>query len=549
MWLRLPLLVLALLPAGAGSAGNALYLENPSAYVPPQCYTRTQDETGAVHNPCATCHVRPRVPNFVNDAGLQTAYDFPGPARANPWTNLFTDRRPAVAAALANRAELIAWLRQDNYHDATGAPALAATLAEVPADWDSDGDGRWSGYVPDAYFSFDSAGFDLAPDGSRTGWRAFVYTPLPGSFWPANGSTDDVLIRLPEAFREDVSGRPDARVYETNLAITEALIRRRDIAIPSTDEAAMGTDLDGDGVLGTATRIGFRFAPLDGVTMHYAGRAGLMQAAGEAPLAAGLYPLRTEFLHSVRYVDPGEGGDVRMAPRMKELRYMRKISWQSYYDLETKALAEEKEAYDFPDRLAMFYGSPERGIANGRGWRLQGFIEDAQGVLRPQSFEETVFCMGCHGGLGITDDSTFAFPRKLDAPAGGWQHWSQGAGLRGLADPLRADGTGDYAHYLATNHAGDEFRGNAEILAAWFDARGAVKPEMAARLAGDIATLAYPSPERALALDAAYREIVREQSFIRGRDATIAPQSEVWRQVPEDQETGIETPEPAWFGR
>ena len=51
-------------------------------------------------------------------------------------------------------------------------------------------------------FDFDDEGFDHAPDGTPTGWRAFAYMPLPSTFWPANGSTDDVLIRLPEAYRE-----------------------------------------------------------------------------------------------------------------------------------------------------------------------------------------------------------------------------------------------------------------------------------------------------------------------------------------------------------
>ena len=142
---------------------------------------------------------------------------------------------------------------------------------------------------------------------------------------------------------------------------------------------------------------------------------------------------------------------------------MKKTSWQSYADLEEGALAEKKEDADFPDRPKQFFGSAEAGIPNGMGWRLQGFIEDAAGDLRPQSFEETVFCMGCHGSIGTTDDSTFAFPRKLSGPGAfrdGWYHWTQ-KGLAGTPDLVRADGQGDYAHYLRTNHAGDEFRSNA----------------------------------------------------------------------------------------
>ena len=38
------------------------------------------------------------------------------------------------------------------------------------------------------------------------------------------------------------------------------------------------------------------------------------------------------------------------------------------------------------------------GITNQAVWVLQGFSEDANGNLRYQTFEETSFCIGCHGG-------------------------------------------------------------------------------------------------------------------------------------------------------
>lgn len=545
---RLTLLALLATAAPAHALDlTATALTNKTAYIPPQCYTKTEDAQGAVHNPCQTCHTLPRAPNFVSDPDLQQDYAMPGPALENPWTNLFVDRRAAVAATDAD--EIRAWVGTDNYLGADGRPVLAARLDRLPPEWDANGDGAWAGYRPDAYFAFDDEGFDHAPDGRRTGWRAFAYVPLPGTFWPTNGSTDDVLIRLPEAYRQTADGRESLAVYKANLAITEALINRADVAIAPVDEVELGVDLDRDGRLATATRVAFAFAPLDGVTMHWAGRAGSLGPKA-APLAAGLYPLGTEFLHSVRYLDPRPEG-VTMAPRMKELRYMKKTSWQSYADLEEGALAEKKEDADFPDRPKQFFGSAEAGIPNGMGWRLQGFIEDAAGDLRPQSFEETVFCMGCHGSIGTTDDSTFAFPRKLSGPGAfrdGWYHWTQ-KGLSGTPDLVRADGQGDYAHYLRTNHAGDEFRSNAEVISAWL-AQGDLAPEKAAALQADIAPLIMPSAGRAIALDAAYRMIVREQSFVKGRDATIAPQdATVWRRVEQDAPTGIEEPADPWFYR
>ncbi len=400
--------------------------------------------------------------------------------------------------------------------------------------------------MPDAYFRFDEDGYDLAPDGSRTGWRAFAYTPLPGSFSPASGSTDDMLVRLPEAYRQDRNGNPDWTAYAINLAIVEAMIHRTDIPIDAVDEARYGIDLDKDGRISTADHVAYDWAPLEGRNMAYVGRAGDLQAAGKAPLAAGLYPLGTEFVHTVRYVDVDDDtAAIRLSNRLKELRYMRKTSWQTYADLEEGALAEVKEDHDFPNRLPIFDGNAEIGIANGSGWRLQAFIEDRDGALRPQSFEETVFCVGCHGGIGVTDDSTFAFRRKLDTPDGGWFHWSRD-GLAGVPDPTGVDGLREYARYLTENGAADEFRANDEAIRTFFDADG--KPEAPAfdTLRNNVATLLYPSRRRALDLDKAYRTIVADQAFVKGRDALLSAAKNVHRHVEQDAPTGIESALPRW---
>ncbi len=523
-------------------------LKNPTAFIPPQCYTKTTDAAGGVHNPCFTCHVRGRSPNAINDQDLQLSYAFPGPALKNPWTNLFEDRRERIGAI--SDTEILSYVRSSNYLEPDGSIGLAAKLDHPPAGWDVNQNGTWEGYRPDAYFRFDSEGYDLAPDGTRTGWRAFAYTPLPGSFSPASGSTDDVLIRLPEAYREDAAGNVDWTIYTVNLAIVEALLSRHDVAIDPVDEAGLGVDLDKDGVLGRADHIVFDWGPLDARDMSYVGRAKVLQAAGDAPLAAGLYPLGTEFVHTVRYVDiDDETGEPKLAARLKELRYMKKTIWRTYADLEDAALEEVKEDHDFPDRVPTFDGNSEVGLANGAGWRLQAFIEDREGELRPQSFEETVFCVGCHGGIGATDNSTFAFPRKLaaaTAPAGGWFHWSQRP-LRGIPDPVRADGSGEYAQYLVENGAGDEFRSNLDIMRTFFDADGSHDADAFARLRNDVAALLYPTPQRALELDKAYRTIVVDQDFIHGRDAHPDPVETVEREVEQDEPTGIETPlNPRW---
>ena len=519
-------------------------MQNPAAYIPPQCYTKTVDESGATkgreHNPCFACHNAGLAPNFVNDADLQTTYTMPEFARTNQWKNLFVDRTDAIAAV--SDAQILAYVRTDNYHEAKGGIALATTLANIPSTWDANGNGRWDGYVPDAYFQFDAEGFDRNPQGGYTGWRAFAYTPFLGTFWPTNGSTDDVLIRLAPAFRQNRQGGFDLAVYRVNLAIVEALIRRADVPIEPVDERDFEVDLNRDGSLDEADRVVYRWAPSAGENMQYVGAAGALQTQDKIHLAAGLYPEGTEFIHTVRYLDPVGGAvGIGMSARMKEVRYAVKTGWNNYAQLSNAAQGELLEDMRFPDRLRRFRGDHETGLQNGLGWVYSGFIEDAKGALRPQSKEELYACMGCHSALGATTDSSFAFPRKLDGDqADGWYHWTQRAkGFNGLPEPRYANGVFEYTQYLALNHAGDEFRENTEVMAKFIEPDGSVNPSAAAALHGNIATLLLPSPTRALALNKAYYLIVQEQSFVRGRDAIIAPPANIHRTLDIDQPTGV----------
>jgi hypothetical protein len=542
--------------SGAGDAGastatadhmNSDAMLNPAAYIPPQCYTKTVDESGATrgreHNPCFSCHNMGVEPNYVNDADLQTTYQMPEFARTNRWQNLFVDRRPQIAAITDET--IIDYVRQDNYHDADGGITLARALANPPKNWDANANGRWDGYVPDVYFVFDDQGFDHAPNGDFTGWRAFAYTPFLGTFWPTNGSTDDVLIRLAPAFRETIDGRFDRTIYIVNLAIVQAMIQRRDVPIPPVDERLFGVDLDRNGQLDTARQITYRWAPQNNQHMNYVGLAGKRQADGLVHLAGGLYPEGTEFLHTVRYLDPvgGEVG-IGMSARMKEVRYAIKKGWNNYAQLNNAAYGEVMEDKRFPDRLRNFLGDFEQGLQNGLGWDYAAFIEDAQGALRPQTKEELYACMGCHSALGVTTDSSFAFPRKLEGDqAQGWYHWTQRAkGLNGLPEPQYANGVYEYVHYLAINHAGDEFRENTEVMDKFIEPDGSVNPAAADSLHRDIGSLLLPSRGRALALNKAYSLIVKEQSFNRGRDAIIAPPVNIHKTLEIEEPTGVTTP-------
>lgn len=166
-------------------------IENYGAYIPPQCYTKTQDLDGTIHNPCYTCHIQGKPPNFWNDIELQQFYNFPKLMLTNPYKNLFIDKTEFVKSILDE--EIMRYVRTSNYFDKDGEIYLKKIM---PKDW--------KGYIPDCYFNFDQDGFDINPKTKQyTGWVAYTYYPFLGTFWPTNGSTDDVLIRLPEVFRED----------------------------------------------------------------------------------------------------------------------------------------------------------------------------------------------------------------------------------------------------------------------------------------------------------------------------------------------------------
>jgi hypothetical protein len=516
-------------------------LANRIAYIPPQCFTETRavGGDGLAKNPCYVCHTRSEPPNYTNDDELQMSLSLPVPAKTNPWTNLFDP--PIAHVPRLSDDEILAYVRRSNYFDDRGNLELAAALDALPPAWDTNGSGKWDGFVPDVWFRFDDRGFDHRPDGSPTGWRAFAYYPFPGIFLPTNGSMDDVAIRLDPVLRRDKNGRDDEAIYEVNLAIVEALIRRTSIAIDAVDETTLGVDLDLDGRLGTASRVAFDAAPDDSgrTRMHYVGLAHEKETSAFFPIAPGLFPIGTEFFHTVRYLDVGPDGVVRLAPRMKEVRYAKKVRWASY------EISRANVAREAQDQAESSNGTHEPHWANERGlftrtWLLQGFIESGDGSLRPQTFEETAFCEGCHAGIGTTTDSTFSFARKIGegGPAGGWFHWSQ-HDLRGLAEPKRADGEYEYTFYLRQAGGADELRENTEIARRFFDDHRVLRPAEIAHLHRDISHLLLPSPGRALDLDRAYRAIVQAQSFDKGRDVVLAAARNAYANVPLGQSTGV----------
>ena len=467
---------------------------NREAIIPPQCYTRTEGK----HNPCYVCHQAPVEgrENVMNDFGLQAAYSFSDAGLTNHWSNLFEDRSERVAAI--SDAEILEWINTDNYS------ALDGRLAESEFD----------GWAPDlknlhmAAAAFDEHGF--AKDGSH--WVAFNYKPLPSTFWPTNGSTDDVMIRLPEIYRSDEDGNYSLDVYRANLAILEATIKGLDsITSLPVDERVLQRDLDKDGKLGVTTDIrDIKF---------YTGQASKLASFRH------MYPAGTEFLHTVRYVGVDEAGNVSVSTRMKEVRYMRK--WRSYgkrvYARQYQLEEFEKEAGNLP----RYHYLGHNGLDNKFGWSIHGFIEGRDGELRENTFEENMFCMGCHTSIGSTIDKTFSFARKIDG-AQGWGYID----LRGMPDaPNHGESKGEILTYFERVGGGDEFRSNEEMLQRWFKADRTSVDHAKVSAAADVYQLITPSRERALELNKAYRVIVEDQDFIFGRDATIKSPINVYDEV------------------
>jgi hypothetical protein len=472
---------------------------NKEAVIPPQCYTKHEGK----HNPCMVCHQSYTFgsrPNAMADGSLQTAYDFSDYGFKNHWENLFEDRTSRIEKISDSKVKK--YIEEDNY-----TPLIEDLKV-------SD----WNGIIPEienlqkGAAAFDEYGFAI--DGSQ--WVAFNYKPMPSTFWPTNGSTDDVMIRLPVAFRtSSCTNQPGNNdVYIANLGLLELAIQERNsVSIPNVDERNICDDINGDGeITNNVSRVIKR--------RNYFGYASNVLVKNM------LYPQGTEFLHSVRYVGVDSHGAIYIPARMKELRYMVKTNDFDKVSLSSLYGNEQQEKID--GNLPT-YNYKKTGSANEFGWKLLGFIEDQQGRLRLQNREETMFCMGCHKTIGTTIDQTFSFPRKVSG-IDGWGYIN----LMGMADAPSIVGSadGEILNYLKTVGGGDEFRQNDEMIERWFSADGKVLEDKVNT--ADVYELITPSPERALKLNKAYWTIVLDQDFNHGRDANITPARNVYENIDEN---------------
>ncbi|MBN2825722.1 MAG: hypothetical protein JXQ76_10380, partial [Campylobacterales bacterium] len=482
-----------------GDSQTPMY--NGEAAVTAMCYTKHE----STYNPCYVCHqnrIHDGRANTMDDGFLQNEYLFSEVASTNNWTNVFKDRSAQVAKI--SDEEIEKYVNSENYTHL--APLLQSK--------------EFIGYIPDlndyhlGAEAFNSDGF--AKDGS--GWVAFNYKPLPSTFWPVNGSTDDVLIRLHKDYRQTHEGNFSATVYKFNLAIVEMAIKdQNSTTVDNLDERIIGTDLNGDGKLTNVTRINR--------PQYYVGKASYM------PVESFLYPRYTEFLHSVRYIGATDNGTIYNAPRMKELRYM--IKEKSYADehapFDKKVLAiiyddEWQEKWE-GNNPPYFPSLQEKGMDNKMGWWIQGFIEDANGSLRPQTYEESFFCMGCHTNVGTTIDQVFSFARKVDGKEG-WKYID----LKSMMDvPNVGEQEGEILTYLKRAGGGSEFRAKNDIYTKFYD--NGVLNETKVKNATSIYELITPTRESALKMSKAYKVLVESQDFIHGREGNGEPLENVYDKI------------------
>ena len=481
------------IPALAYMEHNEVY--NPESVIPPQCYTKTNGK----NNPCYACHQSydnsENRPNQMGDGTLQGNYEFSDVGLTNSWKNLFVDRRELIAD-ISDEA-ILNYISEDNY--------TASTTNGLPDEMQI----KQLSYPAKAFGEH-----GIANDGS--GWVAYNYKPFPSTFWPTNGSTGDAMIRLPVAFQQR-EGQYSEDVYLANLTLLEMALKDvNSLAVPQLNEQTIGMDLNGDGELSEAiTHIQRQ--------RHYVGDANGIE------LSYQLYPQGTELLHTVRYIGVDADGQIYNAPRMKEVRYMQKALFRSKESLASAYYAEAKDKA-FEKLPQTRYLGEEQGIDNGFGWTLNAYIEDARGQLRPQHEQELAFCNGCHKTVGSTFDQTFSFARKVPG-AKGWGYIN----LHEIDDvPNMNEQEGEFLTYMKRVGGGDEFRQNAEMLARWFNADGELN-EVKVKQANSVYELITPSPERALALNKAYQTIVKEQSYLFGRDATITEATNVLSEIDAEQ--------------
>ncbi len=420
-------------PAGfserAGAPYKPSYNEEPN--IPPQCWIETNYGT---QNACKYCHTdyltSIRHGNAFDIGEDQILFSFPT-ANLNHilWRNIIypheIEERLAAEGIAIPDPEDVDYVRQDNWR-----AAFERARGNGNTDWVNYDDvfSDWAFFPalnPDHLFPYnpvdptggghhgyvDKEGFVRDESDQYTGWRAINFFPY-AIFTPLTGSVSGIYIRLPEIFMTR-EGETDIEVYKENLDMLERNIKNRD---PE--------------------------------------HANYLGDAFGIPVNKGFYPVGTEFAHPLHYVDLAADGQMgsdlagvsgigqldytfpgTRSKRVKEIRYMYK--WKEVGLADIAIDEEEEEGY------GAYVGKEGQGwVENDAGWILSAYIEDRHGNLRPQTTEELVQCIGCHGNVGNTVDAVWSFQRKLPDEEG-WGEMDYG---RYDAENPRQTLLKDYVH-------------------------------------------------------------------------------------------------------
>ncbi|MFZ7111160.1 MAG: hypothetical protein ACOWYE_05710 [Desulfatiglandales bacterium] len=391
-----------------GAAYKASWNEEPS--IPAQCWIETGYGT---QNACLFCHTdylaSIKHGNAFPLGEDQILYSFPSPDlnkvlwRNTIFPNEIGERLKKEGIAPPDRED-VGYVRQDNWRPAynearsggsgswinTGAGAYILFPALNPAHlYPAVGDDPTSG---GKHGFIDQEGFVRDERSQPTGWRAVNFFPY-GIFTPMSGSVSGIYLRLPRRFMTS-GGELCLETYRRNLDLLEKNIKNR-----KPEET------------------------------HYFGDAA------QVKVDRGFFPVGSEFAHPLHYVDLKADGEIggkldgvagalvhdyefpgTRSKRVKEIRYMYKWKDVALEDIDEDAHYEE-----------FVIGHEGQGwVDNNAGWLLSAFIEDRRGRLRPQTTEELMQCIGCHGKVGNTVDSVWSFQRKLPGAAG-WREMDYGA--------------------------------------------------------------------------------------------------------------------------
>ena len=391
-----------------GAPYRPSYNEDPS--IPAQCWIETSYGT---QNACLYCHTdylaKIKHGNAFPLGEDQVLYSFPSPDLNKVlWRNTIfpkeiSERLEKEGIALPD-SEDVAYVRRDNWQS-----AFKKARPTASAEWlnrESSEFVLFPALNPSHLFPYrakdptsggthgfvDANGFVRDEKEAYTGWRAVNFFPY-GIFTPLSGSVSGIYIRLPRSFRCE-NGNFSREIYRKNLDLLERNIKNR----PNKES-------------------------------RYSGDASRVK------IEQGFFPVGTEFAHPLHYVDLNADGETgaqldgvvgnktvtyefpgTRSRRVKEMRYMYKWKQVGIDDIDEEA---------HPDDFVI--GNEGQGwVDNNTGWLLSGFIEDREGELRPQTTEELMQCIGCHGKVGNTIDSVWSFERKLPAEAG-WREMDYGA--------------------------------------------------------------------------------------------------------------------------